>query len=410
MIQILESAIMAFASLRANKLRSILTLVGIAIGLFSIIVVMTAISAIQSSIEEAFSEIGTNNIIIQKYPAIGMGPGSFRKYRNRKNITIEQGERLKAMTTLPVAVGISLGEGSKTVKYGKEQTNPDIYIVGVNQDEFITSSYIVSDGRGFNKQDIDYSRNVCVLGEDVINKLFKTIDPIGQKVTIDNATLEVIGRFEPKGKILGESQDNFVVIPISVFTKYFSDRHQSISLNVQAPSRELFDATQEQVIGALRTIRKVPPGEENDFEIISNDELVSQFNDITKYFKLGAAIIAFIALIAAGVGIMNIMLVSVTERTREIGIRKAIGAQKRTIRFQFLVEAISLSLIGGMVGIVLGVIGGNIIGMLLSASVVLPVFWIVVGLVVTTTVGLVFGVYPAIKASNLDPIEALRYE
>jgi putative ABC transport system permease protein len=410
MIQILESAIMAFASLRANKLRSILTLVGIAIGLFSIIVVMTAISAIQSSIEEAFSEIGTNNIIIQKYPAIGMGPGSFRKYRNRKNITIEQGERLKAMTTLPVAVGISLGEGSKTVKYGKEQTNPDIYIVGVNQDEFITSSYIVSDGRGFNKQDIDYSRNVCVLGEDVINKLFKTIDPIGQKVTIDNATLEVIGRFEPKGKILGESQDNFVVIPISVFTKYFSDRHQSISLNVQAPSRDLFDATQEQVIGALRTIRKVPPGEENDFEIISNDELVSQFNDITKYFKLGAAIIAFIALIAAGVGIMNIMLVSVTERTREIGIRKAIGAQKRTIRFQFLVEAISLSLIGGMVGIVLGVIGGNIIGMLLSASVVLPVFWIVVGLVVTTTVGLVFGVYPAIKASNLDPIEALRYE
>jgi putative ABC transport system permease protein len=410
MIQILESAIMAFASLRANKLRSILTLVGIAIGLFSIIVVMTAISAIQSSIEEAFSEIGTNNIIIQKYPAIGLGPGSWRKYRNRKNITIEQGERLKAMTTLPVAVGISLGEGSKTVKYGKEQTNPDIYIVGVNQDEFITSSYVISDGRGFNKQDIDYSRNVCVLGEDVINKLFKTIDPVGQKIVIDNATLEVIGRFEPKGKILGESQDNFVVIPISVFTKYFSDRHQSISLNVQAPNQELFDATQEQVIGALRTIRKVPPGEENDFEIISNDQLVSQFNDITQYFKLGAAIIAFIALIAAGVGIMNIMLVSVTERTREIGIRKAIGAQKRTIRFQFLVEAISLSLIGGIAGIVLGVIGGNIIGMLLSASVVLPIFWITVGLIVTTTVGLVFGVYPAIKASNLDPIEALRYE
>ena len=410
MIQILESAIMAFASLRANKLRSILTLVGIAIGLFSIIVVMTAISAIQSSIEEAFSEIGTNNIIIQKYPAIGMGPGSWRKYRNRKNITIEQGERLKAMTTLPVAVGMSLGEGSKTVKYGKEQTNPDIYIVGVNQDEFITSSYIVSDGRGFNKQDIDYGRNVCVLGEDVINKIFKTIDPIGQKVVIDNAVLEVIGRFEPKGKILGQSQDNFVVVPISVFTKYFSDHHQSVSLNIQAPNQKLFDATQEQIIGALRTIRKVPPGEDNDFEIISNDQLVSQFNDITKYFKMGAAIIAFIALIAAGVGIMNIMLVSVTERTREIGIRKAIGAQKRTIRFQFLVEAISLSLIGGIAGIILGLIGGNIIGMLLSASVVLPVFWIVLGLIVTTSVGLVFGVYPAIKASNLDPIEALRYE
>jgi putative ABC transport system permease protein len=410
MVQIFESAMMAFASLRANKLRSILTLLGIAVGLFSIIVVMTAISAIQSSIESAFSEIGTNNIIIQKYPAIHGGPGSFKKYRNRKNITMEQGLRLKEMTTLPTAVGMSLGADGKVVKFGKEQTNPNIYIVGVNNDEFITSSYVVSDGRGFNKQDIDYGRNVCTLGEDVINKLFKNIDPIGQKITVDNAVLEVIGRFEPKGKILGQSQDNFVVMPITLFMKYFSDEHQSVSISVQAPTRELFDATQDQVIGALRTIRKVAPGEENDFEIISNDQLVSQFNDITKYFKMGAAVIAFIALIAAGVGIMNIMLVSVTERTREIGIRKAIGAQKRTIRVQFLVEAIALSLIGGIVGITLGVIGGNIIGMLLSASIVLPIFWIIVGLVVTSSVGLIFGVYPAIKASNLDPIEALRYE
>ncbi|MCX6149771.1 MAG: ABC transporter permease [Ignavibacteriales bacterium] len=410
MIQIFESILMAFNSLRTNKLRSFLTLVGIAVGLFSIIVVMTAISAIQSSIEDAFSEIGTNNIIVQKYPAIQMGPGSWRKYRNRKDITIEQGERLKEMTTLPIAVGLSLGNDGKIVKYGKEQTNPNVYIVGVNTDEFITSSYIISDGRGFSKQDVDYARNVCILGEDVIIKIFKTIDPIGQKIMVDNMTLEVIGRFEPKGKILGQSQDNFVITPISVFAKYFGDDHQSVGINVQAPSHELFDATADQVVGALRTIRKVPPGQDNDFEIVSNDQLVTQFNDITKYFKFGAAIIAFIALIAAGVGIMNIMLVSVTERTREIGIRKAIGAQKRTIRIQFLVEAIALSLVGGTVGILLGLIGGNIIGMLLSASVVLPVFWVVVGLTVTTAVGLIFGVYPAIKASNLDPIEALRYE
>ncbi len=409
MVQIIESALMALASLRANKLRSLLTLVGIAVGLFSIIIVMTAISAIQSSFEEAFSEIGTNNIIIQKYPAIGMGPGSWRKYRNRKDITIEQGEKLKERTTLPVSVGISMGDDGKIVKYGKEQTNPNVYVVGVNIDEFISSSYIISDGRGFSNQDVEYARNVCCLGEDVIKKLFKTIDPIGQKVVIDNMVLEVIGRFKPKGEILGQSQDNFVVVPLSVFAKYYSD-DESVGLNIQAPSQEQYDATTEQVIGVLRTIRKVAPGMDNDFEIVSNDQLIEQFNDITKYFKVGAGVIAFIALVAAGVGIMNIMLVSVTERTREIGIRKAIGAQKKTIRIQFLVEAIALSLVGGTTGIILGLIGGNIVGSLLEASIVIPVFWIMVGLAVTTGVGLVFGVYPAIKASNLDPIEALRYE
>ncbi|RJP63492.1 MAG: FtsX-like permease family protein [Ignavibacteriales bacterium] len=409
MVQIIESALMALASLRANKLRSLLTLVGIAVGLFSIIIVMTAISAIQSSFEEAFSEIGTNNIIIQKYPAIGMGPGSWRKYRNRKDITIEQGEKLKERTTLPVSVGISMGDDGKIVKYGKEQTNPNVYVVGVNIDEFISSSYIISDGRGFSNQDVEYARNVCCLGEDVIKKLFKTIDPIGQKIVIDNMVLEVIGRFKPKGEILGQSQDNFVVVPLSVFAKYYSD-DESVGLNIQAPSQEQYDATTEQVIGVLRTIRKVAPGMDNDFEIVSNDQLIEQFNDITKYFKVGAGVIAFIALVAAGVGIMNIMLVSVTERTREIGIRKAIGAQKKTIRIQFLVEAIALSLVGGTTGIILGLIGGNIVGSLLEASIVIPVFWIMVGLAVTTGVGLVFGVYPAIKASNLDPIEALRYE
>ncbi len=409
MVQVIESALMALASLRANKLRSLLTLVGIAVGLFSIIIVMTAISAIQSSFEEAFNEIGTNNIIIQKYPAIGMGPGSWRKYRNRKDITIEQGEKLKERTTLPLSVGISMGDDGKIVKYGKEQTNPNVYVVGVNLDEFISSTYVISDGRGFSNQDVEYARNVCCLGEDVINKLFKTIDPIGQKIIIDNMVLEVIGRFKPKGAILGSSQDNFVVIPISVFAKYYND-DESVGLNIQAPSQELYDATTEQVIGALRTIRKVAPGVDNDFEIVSNDQLISQFNDITKYFKFGAGVIAFIALVAAGIGIMNIMLVSVTERTREIGIRKAIGAQKKTIRIQFLVEAIALSLVGGVTGIILGLIGGNIVGSLLKASIVIPVFWIMVGLAVTTGVGLVFGVYPAIKASNLDPIEALRYE
>ncbi|MGE5432393.1 MAG: ABC transporter permease [Syntrophomonadaceae bacterium] len=409
MVQIYESIIMALNSLRSNKTRSVLTLVGIAIGLFSIIIVMTAISAIQGSFEAAFNEIGTNNIIIQKYPAIQTGHGTWMKYRNRKDLSVAQGEKLKEITTLPVSVGISLGQGSRMVKYNKEATNPNVYLVGVNNDEFISSSYVIEDGRGFSNQDMQYSRNVCAIGTDIAKKLFKNVDPIGQKITVDNMRLEVIGRFKEKGSVLGQSQDNFLVIPITVYTKYYGD-NSSAQYNIQAPDNNRYQATMDQVIGALRTIRKVSPGADNDFEIVTNSQLLSQFNDITKYFRVGAGVVAFIALIAAGIGIMNIMLVSVTERTREIGIRKAIGAQKNTIRFQFLAEATVLSLLGGTSGIILGLIGGNVIAVLLKATVVVPVFWIVVGLIVTSAVGLVFGVYPAVKASNLDPIEALRYE
>jgi putative ABC transport system permease protein len=200
LVQLYESIIMALNSLRSNKTRSALTLLGIAIGLFSIIIVMTAISAIQGSFEEAFNEIGTNNIIIQKYPAIQTGHGDRMKYRNRKDLSVAQGEKLREMTTLPSAVGISLGKGSRTVKYNKEATNPNVYLVGVNNDEFVTSSYIIEDGRGFSRQDMSYSRNVCVVGNDIVKKLFKAIDPIGQKVTVDNMRLEVIGRFKEKRK------------------------------------------------------------------------------------------------------------------------------------------------------------------------------------------------------------------
>jgi putative ABC transport system permease protein len=405
---VIESIKMALGSLVKNKLRSILTLLGIAIGLFSIIIVMTAIGAIQGSVESAFNSLGTNNFVVNKFPAI-MGPREWRKYRNRPDLTIEQGERLKEMTKLPLAVGISLDKNSMVVKYGNEKTNPTVQLQGLNLDELKVNDLVVGMGRGINLQDENYSRMVCVLGSDVAETLFKNIYPIGQDVRIDMMNLKVIGVYEKRGSVLGASQDNFVTIPLSVFKKYYGDR-RSGSYTVMAPSKSKIAETMDDVIGALRKIRKIPPGKENNFEIITNDQLVEQFNSITRYFRVGAAVVAFIALVAAGVGIMNIMLVSVTERTKEIGIRKAIGARKIMIRSQFLMEAIVLCQIGGLIGIILGVIGGNIIAVVLKVSVILPVFWIVVGLIVTTFVGVLFGVYPAIKASNLDPIEALRYE
>ncbi|OGU54278.1 MAG: hypothetical protein A2V66_11100 [Ignavibacteria bacterium RBG_13_36_8] len=408
-MQIFESIFMAWDSLKNNKLRSSLTLLGISVGLFSIIIVMTAIGAVQQSFEDVFNSIGTNNFIIQKYPAILSGPHDRSQYRNRKDLTIEQGERLQEITSLPAAVGIGIATSGKVVKYGNSSTNPSVVIYGGNFDQFRVMDLNIDEGRGFNQQDMEYKRNVCILGAEVKEKLFSTIYPIGQTVRVENMNLEIIGLYEKRGSVLGQGRDNFLTIPLSLFEKYYGSSRSS-SYTIMALSPELLPATMDEVIAVLRVIRKVAAYEENDFEIITNDQLILQFNDITQYFKIGAGIISFIALIAAGVGIMNIMLVSVTERTREIGIRKAVGAKKRIIRTQFLVESIVLSQFGGLVGIILGVLGGNLVASFLNVSAIFPVEWITIGIIVTTIVGVSFGVYPAIKASNLDPIEALRYE
>ena len=410
-MQILESIKLALSSIRGNKLRSILTLLGIAVGLFSIIIVMTAISAIQKNVEDVFNSIGTNNFVIQKWPAFQTGGHeAMHKYHNRKNLTIEEGNRLRAMTSLPVAIGISISVGGKIVRFGNEKTNPNIPIAGVNQELFIARDLKIGEGRNLSKTDYEYSRFTAVIGTDIKDALFKNnINPVGQQIKISNFNFEVAGVFEKRGSILGQSQDNFIAIPLGTFEKCFGTE-RSAGFVVMAVNDQLVDKTMDEVIGALRKIRKVPIGQDNDFEIITNDQLIAQFNDLTKYFKLGAGIVAFIALLAAGIGIMNIMLVSVTERTKEIGVRKAIGARRRSILTQFVVEAVSLSWVGGLIGIILGLLAGNLVALQLGVPVVLPIQWILIGLLVTTFVGVVFGVYPAMKAANLDPIEALRYE
>ncbi len=408
-MQIFESIKLAFTSIRTSKLRSMLTLLGIAVGLFSIIIVMTAISAIQQSVVDTFNSIGTTNFVVQKWPAIQMGGHRDRDHRNRKNLTIKEGEKLKEITSLPSVIGISVNRGGRTIKYKSEKTNPNVGVSGVNFDFFIARDLKIAEGRNFTKSDDDAAREVVVIGADVAERLFKRISPIGQTIKIENINAEVIGIFERRGSIFGQSQDNFVCIPLSVFQRSFGTE-RSANFIVMARNKESIPETMDEVIGALRKIRKVAPGDENDFEIATNEQLIEQFNGITKYFKIGAGVVAFIALLAAGIGIMNIMLVSVTERTREIGIRKAIGARKQNIMAQFVIEAVALSWFGGLIGILLGLIGGNIVAVALGVNVVIPIDWIMIGLFVTTFVGVVFGVYPALKAANLDPIEALRYE
>lgn len=408
-MQIKESFIMALSSMRANKLRSSLTLVGIVIGLFSIIVVMTSIGAIQSSIETSLNILGTNTFIVQKYPAIRMGMHSWRKYRNREDITAEQGIELKRRAKLPLAVGMLLERGGRIVKYKDNSTNPNVSVQGINTDAMQTLNIVVESGRGLTNQDIEFSKKVCVIGNYLVEKLFAYNDPIGETIRVDGHNFLVIGVYQKRGGALGSGQDNFVSVPITIFQQNYG-KDAGGAITVTAASRELYQHTLEEVEGILRTIRKVSPQKENDFEIISNESMLTQVNDITKYFKIGAAVIAFIALLAAGVGIMNIMLVSVTERTKEIGIRKSIGATRKNILSQFMMEAVIISQVGGIVGIVLGIIGGAVISSYLKISAILPVDWIIIGLLVCSFVGILFGVYPAYKAANLDPIEALRYE
>jgi putative ABC transport system permease protein len=229
-------------------------------------------------------------------------------------------------------------------------------------------------------------------------------------VKIDGIGYTVIGMLESKGGSLGGDQDNFAVVPLTTGLNRYGRWYRSLTILVQARDRESYDATVEEVRGLLRVIRKVPPGKEDDFEIASNDSMIEQFNSFTRSVRIGVAVVSSIALLAAGIGIMNIMLVSVTERTREIGIRRAIGAKKRNIMVQFIMEAVMLCEVGGAVGVVFGILGGNLTALLLKLPPVVPVDWVIIGLLICSVVGIIFGTYPAWKAANLDPIESLRYE
>ena len=400
----------ALFSVKANKLRSILTLLGIVIGVFSIISVMTAVQVLQNSIETGLSGLGSNTFQMQK---TSNGPRSRKQWLRemaRKELTIEQGEYVRDRVTLAQYIGLEVWSQGKTIQaISGEKTNPNVSFVGENVAGIPTNNWTIKDGRSLIEDDLLHNRAVAIIGQDVVQKVFPRGNPLDQEVKVDGVRYRVIGTFERSGASLGGSSDNFVVIPLSKFLQQYGQK-QSVHIMIKAASPEVYEDCLEEARSILRARRKVPPGEEDDFSIFSNDSMIETFNDFTKYVKLGVGFISFVSLLAAGVGIMNIMLVSVTERTREIGIRKAIGAQKNSILGQFLSEAVVLCQLGGIVGIVLGILGGNLTALAFSIPAVMPWDWAFIGFALCAFVGIVFGVYPAWKAANLDPIEALRYE
>ncbi len=408
-----ESLVMALNAIRTSKLRSALTLLGVVVGVFSIISVMTAVGVLKNSIEEGMTQLGANTFQIQKFPAFNTGPHDHARFRNRKNITYEQAVQVYEKATFAAAVGhrvVARSAGSSSGR-GSGRTRTSRSPARTSRGWSRTTGSRPTAG-SFRRRTWRHPGPVAVIGTMVAEKLFpESINPIGEHIRVDGTMYQVIGVFAKKGGALGGNQDNFVAIPITTFfQKYGKNFGQGVHIMVKAKSREVFDDAMEQSVAILRTARNVPPGAEDDFAYFSNDSLIKQFNEFTLYLRLGVLVVSSIALLAAGVGIMNIMLVSVTERTREIGIRKAIGAQKRDILSQFMIEAIILCEIGGFIGIVLGMLGGNVVGLLLDVPAVIPWDWVAIGVAVCSFVGLVFGVYPAWKAASLDPIESLRYE
>lgn len=403
---IVEILRLAFTSLSANKLRSSLTILGISVGVFSVIGVMTFINSMRSSIETGLNVLGANSFQINKFPPFV----DTARIRNRRDITYPLASRFKELMGDSAHINLQLGRGGKTVVFRDRRTNPNVFLRGTDENFITAFNFDVAVGRNLGADDVEHGRPVCVIGHDVADKIFSSEPAVGQMVRIDGQNYTVVGVLKQKGASFGGNPDNFVMTPITRWISIYGRQFRSISINVQAHSQEVLLDTQEKAIGTMRLVRGLHPEDLDDFAIFSNESLIEAFNKIADIVAAGALVISAIALLASGVGVMNIMLVSVTERTKEIGIRKSIGAKKQTIMLQFLTEAVALSLIGGIAGVAIGVGGGNGVAMLMHTAITFPWLWAGIGMFVCGGIGIIFGLYPAWKAASLDPIEALRYE
>ncbi|NLO18992.1 MAG: FtsX-like permease family protein [Ignavibacteria bacterium] len=409
-MNISESILLAIDSVRKNKLRAILTLLSISIGVFAIIGAGTLVSSMDNAVTNEMASLGENTFIIKRVPSVQMG-NTRGKYRRRRMITYSVYKDFRKKMTTSNLISAESSSGGQVIKAGNHSTDPDVSLTGADEYYFVNNNISVDQGRAFTAEDITFNRNVAIIGNDILVKVFPNENPIGKRIAIQNQSFTVIGILETKGAVLGQSQDNQVIVPISKFLKHYASWwSQSVTISIKALSKELLEPTVDEAIGIMRTIRKQKPWEDNSFEVETNESIAEQFKNFTSFLSVFGVVSGVIALIAAGVGIMNIMLVSVKERTREIGIRKAIGAKRAWILAQFIIETITLCQLGGAVGIVMGIAAGNVLGKMLGMNIVFPLDWVILGIVVCTVLGVVAGSYPAWKAAKLDPIDALRYE
>jgi putative ABC transport system permease protein len=411
-----DTLFMSLGAILSNKLRSGLTLVGIVAGVASIIGVMTGISVVQGTMEKEMSVLGAQTFQVQKWPAGGFNSDATRRHAMRRPpLTLANADAIREQVKTADLVGSELWDFGFVAEYRGEKTNPNLSIVGGTPEYSINNTHYVGLGRNISQMDVRSGANVAVIGHAIGEKLFPFVDPVGRDIRLDGRKYRVIGVFDEKKSAFGGSFDNYVLIPVTTFTNtYGMVDHggftRSVNITVRAKTPALIRDAIEETRSVLRRERNVKPGEEDNFEFFNSESLITQFNDMSKGVKIAGFIIGIVALLVAGIGIMNIMLVAVTERTREIGIRKALGAKPENILAQFLFEAVILCNIGGVIGVLAGYGLGNLVSVFAHFDMSVPLEWAAIGLGFCSAVGIAFGLLPAVRASRLHPIEALRYE
>ncbi len=406
-----ENVKLAMQSISSNKLRTFLTALIIAIGLTALVGILTSIDAIKSSLNNTFASMGSNSFTIRNRGiGIRIG-GAGRRPKQFRSITYDEATAFKSRFTFPAIVSINaFASQNATVKNATAKTNPNIQVLGADDNYTLTGGYKILEGRNFSQREMEFGSNVVIIGYEMKTKLFPNIDPIDKIISIGSDRFRIIGLYAEKGASVGFGGDKVCVIPIAKARQIMTSTNPSYTISVMTNSASESDMASGEATALFRNIRGLKAGLEDNFEITKSDAIAQTLLQNLRWVTVGAVVIGLITLVGASIGLMNIMLVSVTERTREIGIRKAIGATPTVIRRQFLIEAIVICLMGGVTGIILGILIGNLVAMLLGASFIVPWDWMAIGIGICVGVGLVSGFYPASKASKLDPVESLRYE
>lgn len=408
----LENINIAFNAIRSQMLRTILTVTIIVFGITALVGMVTAIQAIERKISQEFTRLGSNTFTIRSGNNMNRGGRHGKVEKAAEPISYEQAQQFMEEYERDAMVSVSaFGAGAQTVKYGNEKTNPNVPVMGIDEHYLELSSYEIDKGRNISRSDLNLGANVVVLGADIVETLFgTTADPIEKEVRLGSQNYIIIGTLKPKGNTFGFASDNQFLIPVSTIRKHFETKDTDYTLNIMLKQAAGLDDAVSDAKGLMRIVRGDMPSDSESFEVRMSDGLVEELMGTIQGVTMGGILISIITLLGASIGLMNIMLVSVTERTREIGTRKALGASARTIRRQFLIESIVIGQLGGIIGIILGIIIGNVVALFVGTSFNIPWMWLFIGVTICFIVSIVSGYYPARKAARLNPIDALRYE
>ncbi len=412
MIYVKENISIALDSIKANRLRALITMLIIAIGITALVGILSAIDAIKNGINNNFTSMGANTFTIRNADINIRVGRKGRKAKTFDNIKFKEALRFKNEFNFPVITSVStMASMASRVRYENKKTNPNIQVFGSDENYILTAGYDLEQGRNFNAYEVNSGAAIVIIGKDIEKALFgENQSALDKIIKIGASRYKVVGILKSKGNSAGFGGDKLCIIPLTNARQYFGGQDMSFTINVLTKSSSMLDNILNEAKATFRRIRKIPTTSVDNFDIVKSDNLASILIKDLKTVTLGATIIGLITLLGAAIGLMNIMLVSVTERTREIGVRKALGATQQAIKYQFLIESVVICVMGGLIGILFGIIIGNVISFALDTGFFIPWFWIITGVIICIVVGLLSGYMPAKRASQLDPIESLRFE